>query len=249
MVFIRLSFFSLFLSFFSVTGFHTIYYNSQLSLILLENGISSFIDMSKNESIEEYENALNDVIALQDSNNTNIAQLFENIGNNLRQRIKKIKKLKNTKIDLEGLMKGLGYIGLGIGLTYPTYYFHVNFYKENRNEYARIIEYLESNGVIVRDIGNIYLSVPPRTSYKKEGKQLLELNKSASQLMEMEMCGVTLSLAAYFYGILEIAAALNYHNLHLNDKYLEKYKKMLAIVVKLREKYRKEIIFKNIYRT
>lgn len=236
MVFMRLSYllFSLFVSFSSALGFDIIHYRSKLSLTLLQHGISSFIHMSRDKSIENYENALNDVIDLKEWNNTNIDELFQNIHHDLNQRIKRINLLKNKKIDLEALARSLGFIGLGFGLNYGAFYFHANYYQANRNEYANIKKYLESNGVTVKDVGDIYLTVPPRTFYYKEGKQLLDLNEAADNINDVRVMGFAFAFAAYFKGILEIVAALNPH---ANDKYLEKYKDMLTIIIKLRKQY------------
>ena len=237
MVFMRLSYLilSLFVSFSSATGFGSILYRSELSLTLLKYGASSFIQKSRNESIEDYEYALYDIIDLKNWNNSNIDQLFKNIHDDLDRRIKKINRLQNKTIDPKALIIGLGYIGLGIGLTYATYYTYINYHQANRDKYTEIKQYLENNGVIVEwKNGDLYLTVPPKTSYCKEGKELIELSESSENIRSIECLGSILAPLAYFHGILNIVTAFNPHS---DDKYLEKYKDMLAIIIQLHEQY------------
>lgn len=209
------------------------YYNSSLSLILLKDGISQFIQISRDKSEQDYENALNDIILLADKNQTNITELLQNIHKELDQRIKKINYLKDKKIDREVLAVGLGFIGLGIGLSYATYYTYRYYYRVNRNEHSTIKKYLESRGVFVNaDFGNVRLCVPAGTSYYTQAQQLLKLNKAENELTNLLILESVFQSVAYFYGIFATLAGFDPH---MNDKYLEKYQNMVAITKKLQE--------------
>lgn len=235
MLFMRLynPLFSLLLLFSFTLKPNFIHYGNELSLTLLRDGTSSFIQASRDQTIEEYKNALLDVINLQEWNRTNVAELFKYINSDLNQRIKEINNLKNKKLDPKMLTMGLGLIGIGIGLTYGTHYVHTTYYQENRNQYEKIKKYLESNHVMVIDIGgNIHLTVPPRTSYYKEGEQLLKLNKELDPIVIFEIAGLGSLAQAYFYGFKMVIAAFYPHK---NDKYLDKYKDMLAIIIELQK--------------
>lgn len=222
-----------------------ILYGNELSLTLLKNGVSQFIQEGRNQSIEEYKTALNDVIICKDFNRTNIELLFEDIRRHLEKNITKINGLKGKKIDYEALISGIELIGLGIVLTYATYYTHINYYQANRNEYKEIIKYLEDNRVKVEDRGNIYLTGPYEKSYYEKGKQLLKLNESEKEIVGIECLELALVFHAYFFGAKAIFMAFNPHE---ENQYLEKYEEMLAIIIELQEKYSASNPFPSLFK-
>lgn len=227
--------FSLLLSSYLTIKSNAIYYNYSLSLTLLKDGVSKFIQVSRDKSEADYENALADVISLAAKNKTDVPALFQEIHSELEQRIDKIHYLKNKKIDPAVLAAGLGLIGIGMGLTYATYYTYKNYYQVNRNEHSTIVKYLESKGVKVYASygGDVHLIVPPRTSYYGEGQKLLKLNNTLDEIIKVFTLEGIFQGFAYFWGVCGVAAGLDPH---MNDRYLEKYQDMLTSIKKLQEK-------------
>src|SRR5271156_6343741 len=107
------------------------YYSNDLDLCLFKNGVASFLNMSRNESDNRYYNALWDIIRLAPDNGRNASYLLEAIHNSLEHRINRIENIKGKKIEREVIMKGLGFIALGIGSSCVTYYFYKNYYCAN----------------------------------------------------------------------------------------------------------------------
>jgi len=217
----------------SAEQIRTYYYKSPLSLYLLTLGSTDFLNECKDLPEENFETALCEVISLAPINNTNIPRILTSIENTLNNRINRIERIKGKTIDREDIVTGLGYIGVGIGLSYALYYIYKNYYCPNSAEYYSIKKSLENIGGILKTYPHIQVLTPRGADMKHwdvQAKRLYELDKSCESYAIGLCAGALASLGAFFFGTGGISSGFNPHT---DDQYLEKYKNLLAITKKL----------------
>lgn len=215
-----------------------IFYSHPLSLKLLSKGTDDFIEASKNEPEEEYKKALHDIIYYARFNQTDIPVLLKNINATLNEKIKAIEELpEETHTDYKQIALGVGAIGIGLGLSYALYKYCDNAFHANSQEREDIKESLAQKGVNINDCGTTINFELPQHISRSDIEQLAERytgsKNNDSHLFGIQVCAVIWGpLVSVGYGGKAISYGLDPH---ADDKNLEKYKNMQAIIAELQK--------------
>jgi hypothetical protein len=214
---------------------HFRYYN-ELDLMLFTNGVSCFLDISRNKSDSAYTDALWNVTELASINGHNASSLLEDIHNNLEQRIKQIESLKNKWVERKKIIHGLGCITLGIASSYAIYYYiYKKYYCVTKKEWYAIKKSLEDRGIKVMNHSGSYLYLPLGASnYKDTQQKLIELSETLEGYDLCLLISTAIPLVTFCAGIINILLGLNIHH---DDKYLEKYQRLLEITNEVQKSY------------
>ena len=219
-------------------SFNIIWHYKDLDLCLFKHGVSSFVDMSKETSDSNYIEALWNITKVASKNERKASSLLEDIHNNLKQKIERIKYLENNSIEHNKTVDGLGQIALGIAGSYLIYYFFKEQLCPLSKKFNDIKKSLENLGIKVNTFNGIQLRVPFGLSsdkYTDAHKELIKLSDKREFIGGCLGGGGIISVATVCKGLINIHSSL-YPN-HDDDRYLEKYHKLLEITKRIKKCY------------
>ncbi len=216
-------------------GSGTLYYNYPLSLVLLKDGVNTFLNKSRDGSEQKFQEAVKDVIALADKNETNVPKLLHDIETNLTSRIKSIESLAGKRFDYSAFGLGAAAFALTAVISFGLYAIYKKWYVPGTLEFNAIQKEFAEQGIRVSRAGyDVTLYLP--NSYvcydSQHARRLLEIKRWHNTLEPGLFMGMVLPLFSFLGGIGCILAGFNPH---ANDKFLDTYKSQLTFIQELRE--------------
>ena len=211
-----------------------IYYNQPLTLVLLRDGVNSFLNKCEKISQQEFELVIKDTIRLSTQNKTDILQLLKDIAENLTSRIKRIELSKQKKIDLGMIAVGIVSIAIAAGMIYGVYKGYKKYFTAANIEYNLIKKELESKGIkISRDFHKIILTRPNSFTHFNHvrAERLAEILNDQNDIGGSLFCWLVMSVIPSYCGI---AWMFDGFFPHFNEEFLETYRQQLIITKDLK---------------